>query len=274
LTAISTSSLVKAIEANINAQVPQMYAHMPRVRVFEEPDLLGTMTDLPDTMLNAVYYVACAPEQVETTIEQVLHRYRSQQCVPMAWVVSPLTQPGDLGKHLQARGFTHAFRTTGMAADLLGVETPTLPPAGLVIERVRTLEQLRQWLHPVAVSFDLVPEVAATFFELFARYGLGPHVPWQLFVGLADGKPVAASRLFCAAGVAGIYHVATVPEARGRGFGTAMTVTAIHAARELGYRIGVLAASSAGFNVYRRLGFQTCCYAEVYVWPGEDAQAR
>jgi ribosomal protein S18 acetylase RimI-like enzyme len=192
----------------------------------------------------------------------------------MAWVVSPLTQPSDLGKHLQARGFTHAFRTTGMAADLLGVEAPTLPLASLVIERVRTRERLRQWLHPVAASFDLSPEVVAAFSELFARQGFGPHVPWQLFVGLSDGQPVATSRLFCAAGVAGVYHVATVPEARGRGFGTAMTVTAIHAAQELGYRIGVLAASSAGLGVYRHLGFQVCCHADIYVWPGEGAQAR
>lgn len=36
----STAALAAAVEANINAQLPLMYAHMPGVEVIDKPDLL------------------------------------------------------------------------------------------------------------------------------------------------------------------------------------------------------------------------------------------
>jgi ribosomal protein S18 acetylase RimI-like enzyme len=265
---LSTTSLIRAIEANINAQIPLMYADMPRVETFAEPGLLGMMTDLPDPMLNAVYQATFPPEQAEVRsgVERVLHRYGSRGCLPMTWFVTPSTQPADLGRYLETYQFAHVGRTPGMAADLWAVEERP-PPTGLVIEQVSNRARLKQWLHPVTVSFELSQAVASAFFELFAGRGFGPDVPWQLFVGLVEGRPVAASRLFCAAGVAGVYHVATVPAARRRGLGSALTLAAVRSARELGYRVGVLVSSSEGFGVYRRLGFRECCHADAYRWP-------
>jgi ribosomal protein S18 acetylase RimI-like enzyme len=66
---------------------------------------------------------------------------------------------------------------------------------------------------------------------------------------------------------AGIHHVATLPAARRRGWGSALTLAAVRSARELGYRVGVLVSSSEGFGVYRRLGFRECCHADAYRWP-------
>jgi len=247
-----------------------MYAHMPGVDVIDEPELLGMSSCIPDTLLNSVYWAAFAPEpeQVQNRINEVLSRFRTRGRLPMSWIVSPATRPRDLGRTLEAHGFICAFRgVPGMAVDLEHIEEARPVPGGLVVEPVSDLERLAQWLHPVKVSFDLQDVTASAFLALFSSQGFGPDLPWRLFVGLVDGQPVAASRLFCAAGVAGIYHVATLPEARGQGIGTAMAVAAARAGREQGYRAGILTASGEGHSIYRRLGFEDCCHADIYLGP-------
>ena len=268
VTTLSPSALAAAVEANISAQLPQMYAHMPGVEVIDLPDLLGMSSRIPDPLLNSVYWAALPPEpeQIKARIDEVLNHFQTRGRLPVTWVVSPATRPRDLGRHLEAHGFTCAYRgVPGMAVDLEKVEQAGPAPAGLVIEPVGDLQRLGQWLDVVKIGFDLRAATASAFHDLFASQGFGPHLPWRLFTGLVDGRPVAACRLFCAAGVAGIYHVATVPEARGQGFGTAMVLAAVHAGREQGYRVGVLTASGEGYSVYRRLGFEDCCQADIYL---------
>jgi len=77
---------------------------------------------------------------------------------------------------------------------------------------------------------------------------------------------VATSTLFLGAGVAGIYNVATVSEARGQGIGANLTVLPLQQARAMGYRAGVLQSSAMGFGVYRRLGFQQLCAMDHFYW--------
>ena len=57
-----------------------------------------------------------------------------------------------------------------------------------------------------------------------------------------------------------------LPEARGRGVGTAVVLATLLAARELGYRVAILQASSLCYNVYRRIGFEDFGKLSLYLW--------
>jgi ribosomal protein S18 acetylase RimI-like enzyme len=270
---VSPLGLAAAVEANINAQIPLLYINMPGVEVIDEPDLLGMMSREPDLRLNSIYWASfpSEPDQVEARIDQVLACYRARGQPPVTWVVSPSTQPRDLGRYLEAWGFTCAFRgVPGMALDLEAFVEPHTSLVAFSIERVGDLQTLRQWLHPIDVSFDFQAPIVSAHLQMFSSQGFGldgtssPAVPWQLFVGLQKGKRVAASRLFYAAGVAGSYHVATVPAARGQGFGTAMTLAALRAGRDLGYRVAILIASGERYGLYRQLGFRAVTQVDIY----------
>ena len=102
-----------------------------------------------------------------------------------------------------------------------------------------------------------------------------PGLPLRNWIANLDGEPVAAAALFVGADVAGIYNVCTVPEARGRGIGAAVTRRRLDAAVAQGLELAVLGASDMGYPVYRRLGFREVSRLRSYALsrrpPGAEA---
>jgi len=97
-----------------------------------------------------------------------------------------------------------------------------------------------------------------------AQLGLGPHLPCRYYLGAFQGKPIATALLFFGAGVAALHSVVTLPEARSKGIGTAMTLAALREARRAGYRVAILTASPYGERIYRRVGFREYCTISRY----------
>ena len=261
----SASEIVQALESNLQAHV-WLYARLPGANICGEPGVVGLMTEL-DISESCVYWANLPPDQANQKIERVWQHYHSQGCLPMWWIVGPSTQPTDLGNLLEAQGFQCIAHPPGMAALLEKLEKQTVLPGLFAVERVSNSSQLKQWTEIVGIADGIPRALEKGFYEVFENNGYGAQAACQLFLGMEDGKPVATSRLFCAGGVAGIYHVATLPESRGKGYGTAMTLAAARAGYDLGYQIGVLFATTAGYSLYRRLGYQQYCQLDVFKSP-------
>ena len=79
----------------------------------------------------------------------------------------------------------------------------------------------------------------------------------QLFVGRLDGKPVGTSIAIRSGDASGVYNVGTLPEARRRGVGSAVTWAAVGAGRAWGCDTIVLQSSVMGLSMYADMGFRT-----------------
>jgi GNAT superfamily N-acetyltransferase len=83
---------------------------------------------------------------------------------------------------------------------------------------------------------------------------LAPHI--AAFVAYTGTEPVACAMTLVSHRMAGVFYVATVPQARRRGLGDALTRVAARSGLEMGAGAAWLGASELGAGLYRRVGFE------------------
>ncbi|MGN6132822.1 MAG: GNAT family N-acetyltransferase, partial [Nocardioidaceae bacterium] len=81
-----------------------------------------------------------------------------------------------------------------------------------------------------------------------------------------EGRPVGLGTVVVVNVVAGLYDIAVLEDARGRGLGRAITAVLMRLGRERGGKVSVLHATPMGQPVYAKLGYKPMCEIPHYVW--------
>jgi GNAT superfamily N-acetyltransferase len=240
-----------------------------------DADATWAVAPVADTFRNVVLAARLAPANADARIAELIAAFAGAG-TGFVWWVAPFDAPADLGARLARVGLTLEGRAPAMAANLDDVPLDEPPPPGLEVVPVTDVGTLREFLGVIAADWvewtggepteTQRRTLDAWLREIPPRLAREP-VPLH-WIGRIDGVVVATSRVSIGAGVAGLYAVSTLPAYRGRGFGRAMTIAALRAARSIDYRIGVLQSSDLGYGVYRRLGFRELFPYEVFVHPG------
>lgn len=249
----------------------------PEIKVEEhlDPDVSWAVAPLADPFRNVVLGARFTDEAADGRIADIVARYR-QAGTSFVWWVSPFDEPHDLGVRLSAAGLILEGTAPAMAADLADVPLDEPPPAELEVVPVTDAATLDEFLHVIAADWlewtdgehtEVQRRTLAAWRTQIPPKLAGEPVPLR-WIGRVGGTVVATSRINIGAGVAGLYAISTLPAHRGHGYGRAMTIAALRAARSIGYRIGVLQSSDLGYGVYRRLGFRDLFSYGVYVHPG------
>ena len=171
---------------------------------------------------------------------------------PNSWTVGPLTIPKNLGNILVEKGFSNVYQQAGMAIELKNLKSKTIDKNDLIVEKVDNETSLNQWAKIVSLVFGLNVD-----FD-FLRF-MWSQERVQFYLGKFEGNSVSTLLLYLSSGVAGLHAVSTLPDYRNKGFGLTISHDALIDAFNMGYRVGVLQASSLGERVYRKLGFQKYC---------------
>lgn len=271
LTGWSAPTVARAIEANFE-EWWRYFRHAPQADVHEERELLWVTSGIPIKEYNGVARTRFDPERTPEEIDGQITRiqtYLAPYYLGISWFIGPSSRPTNLGERLKQHGFLFQGDAPGMAAQLEQLPRALATPPRLEIVRVANEAHLKEWAAVASQAFGEPAAIQQARCAVHAAFGFAEDAPLQRYVARLDGQPVAMSELFLAAGVAGIYDVATVPQARGQGIGAAITHVPLQTARARGYRIGVLEASPMGEPVYRRLGFEERCRFSLYEWePG------
>jgi GNAT superfamily N-acetyltransferase len=265
VTGIDGPEIADALERN-QWEFIRGFAAVPGVEVLDDEHSLRVATGVPSPLFNPVLRATVPQEDVKALVDDAREWYRRRR-LPWSWYVGPASGPGRLAPELERRGFAKVTEPPGMAATLANVDEldPNVP---LVVERVLDRAMVDEWFSVFAPAFELSRAAASAFRDLIVAGGFGDDAPMRNYVGYVGGEPVATGSLVPAAGVGGIYNIATRASRRGRGIGRTITWSLMCEAAALGYAVAILWSTTAGLPVYQRLGFQERVRVPTYLGPG------
>jgi ribosomal protein S18 acetylase RimI-like enzyme len=259
-TNLSDTALVNAIRGNLCDFFRYLANRLPPGDQFENDRFVRWHTPLSHAWFNGFLCSAPPTPADKDFIRETIQYFKERRVETFSCWLEPPLKRSAWETVLSEYNFDFSGGTPGMAVDLgTFPEIPAMPD-GLEIRAVEDKSTMRTWAHVFTIGYGMPPVWENTVFDVW--YMLGLDFPVQNYLGYLDGIPVCTSTVFYGAGVAGIYDVATLPEARGRGLGTALTLAPLLDARQAGYRIGILQSSEMGFGVYKRMGFRHLCQIE------------
>ncbi|MBE0411634.1 MAG: GNAT family N-acetyltransferase [Anaerolineales bacterium] len=242
------------------------FSVVPGIEVYQGVDMIRILSPgIPNWLTNTVLRCRLNAEDADTAIDETIEYFQSKGVKPY-WRLCPGDLPADLEPRLINKGFSLVDEQPAMVIDLAKLKQNNRTPDGFVIERIRdaaTMKEKHGWIS----QFREGKSLGTLLVDMFSGYGFDAASDWQHYLGVIGGKPVSWASVFYSTGVAGIYAVGTIPEARRQGIGSAITYRVLMDARQRGYRIGVLQSSQMGYNMYQKLGFETVFTIKTYTLP-------
>ena len=138
-------------------------------------------------------------------------------------------------------------------------------PGEHAIRRVTDEATLEDHVQAAAIGFDMDEALVRTIMG----GSLEAADDVAVYVGYTDGLPVTSGLGLRTGRTIGVYNIATVPWARKRGYGAAMTTRIVADGAAAGCDVAVLQASEMGYPIYQRLGYRTVVEYMGYVDPLE-----
>ena len=250
------ATLARLEHENMRAWLAVSCAQVPGVLIEETPSLGIYATGLPIPLFNQVVTDDGATE-AELTAAIATMRGRGVGFYP----VLRTGQDDHLGPILDGLGLRRdPDRLPGMALHPIPPDLVTTAD-GLDIRIVGDAAALRDHALAASTGFGMPADLAIAFIgdELWARPGA------TVYVGYADGRAVVSGFGVRSGRTIGVFTIATVPDARGRGFGAAMTARVVADGAAAGCDVAALQASSMGRPIYERLGFRLVQEYDIFI---------
>jgi GNAT superfamily N-acetyltransferase len=228
-------------------------ASLPNMEVHEELDAFYISADAPVFYFNSVFnarFNGNAKQKIESAKEFFRRRRRNS----LTWHITPSSQPENLSELIMVQGGELLESMPYLAVRLDDVPRDFPIPSNFDRKTVRTHEMLAAWIS-VYCQVRGYPESADKLFRIFSDLDLTESSPLQLILGYLDGKPVSTYSVFMDREIAGFYSLTTLPEARGHGIGTAISIVAVNLAMRYGYESAMLLSEHPSRNICKRLGF-------------------
>ena len=221
-------------------------------RIVRDDGLVTFLTGLPAPPLNPTL-VEREPRDPDAALASAEARYEAAG-ITFGVEVDPERRV-EVREACERAGLTLFESRPVMAADPASVPPPE-PRDGLTILRGEPF--LDDVARVDTAAFGGEFEVNRSFLS-----GAEHDPDARIYVAFLDGIAVGCAETSLADGLLGVFGVATIPEARRRGVGSAVTSFAIHDRRDEA-DAAILDSSDVGHGAYERLGFRDVAVGEIW----------
>ncbi|MEE9378340.1 MAG: GNAT family N-acetyltransferase [Candidatus Lokiarchaeia archaeon] len=239
---------------------------LKNIEYTESDKLFKFKTQIPFYFVNGVLNANIPQKKAEETVDKIISSFEKKK-LPFCWCIGPSSKPNNLRELLIKNKPTFVQEIPGMCYRLNNLFQEEKLLQNLEIIKVRDLETLKVWNNVLLTGFEMPKHLILNLFnDIFSTLFLRDDSSAGAFLAYYKQKPVASSYVLYEFGVAGIYCVATLKEARGKGIGSALTIAPLYDAKKLGYDFAILHSTKMGLNMYKRLGFKEYLKLERFCW--------
>lgn len=209
-------------------------------------------------------------DNAEARIDELINHYENRN-VDHLWVVHPSSAPANLDALLEARGIKEVELCSGMVAAPDDLKASDETPDGVEIHEIIPSEEAVV-LEFVANRWSVPSEAMTHLQEFFRLNRIGePGSAMRGWIATMDGRLVGKAFIHRSGNIAGLYGVATRPEARGKGVGMALCARALRESCVDGVDRLVLHSTPIAVSIYEKLGFRHVAPFRVFAPDGAFA---
>lgn len=254
---------LKLFDQNIKSKFSYLASHNKQMAILNFGYLVLIDSGLNSNMFNIIY---CNEGCDQRSVKDAIDYFKTKK-LPYAFWIGFENDPFWLEQELLSIGLITDETEWAMICDL---EKQKSKPIGYDFD-IRQVQDRTEIKNVISIINQILPVdehlAIQSFYEQSAAILLSKNCSLTFFIGYEDGKPISLSSLFCKQGVASIFDVIVLPEARGRGLGKAMTLKAMLSAEEKGFNKCILTATNDAKFLYQKIGFEDVKIMKVYPEP-------
>ncbi|MDH4123447.1 MAG: GNAT family N-acetyltransferase [Thermoplasmata archaeon] len=257
---LSDSEIVEACESNY-LNFWKLTCASPNVEFSEKNGITQFITGIPQDIFNVVLKCNLDLETIESRIDDALNYFKSRH-IPLLWHTGLLSEPKDVGRYLEDRGFPNDYDLAAMAFDLGKLKNDDHASNDITIKIVTDDPTSRYWKEVLANSWESPRELISWMdqnacFTPSIEKKIGISMPKKMYLAYLDGKPVSTCMLVWSDEIIGLEMVGTITSAQKKGVGSAVINAALSDACKMGFRFIVVLGTVEGVRLYKKCGFKT-----------------
>ncbi|QDU77279.1 Acetyltransferase (GNAT) family protein [Bremerella volcania] len=255
--------IAETIESN-DTEFCSHWAQSSEVELAKEKHWYRLTSGIAHPYFNSVFEANIPPEQLTEAIDEAIAPFR-ERSLPMAWWVGPKSQPASLGQMLVGHGFEHVACEAAMAIRPFDADYERASEE-VEVQAVTSITDLRTWVEIMTGVYGLPEFTQEPWFRILKQAGLGSRKKLQHFMAIVDGEVAGVGSIFYGIQAAGIYNIAVLPEFRGQGVASTLTISLLSLIDERGVDLATLCASRKAESLYRQIGFRRYGELNCYAW--------